>query len=127
MVDKIKWDREFGNIDDVIKSFFTVSISMVISFFLSIYLSRKLFTSKSFKGFALDAVQNKNDGYIGVTINQFELKGKIGIAKTVLRPSGKIEIDDEIYDAVSEVGFINQGEKIKVLKYKTTTANIAPN
>ncbi|MFC2137309.1 nodulation protein NfeD [Bacteroidota bacterium] len=124
MVDKIVWDREFGNIDEVLKSFFTVTISMFLSLFLSIYLSKKLFTSSGFKNLSLAAVQNKEDGYIGVTTNQFELKGKTGIAITVLRPSGKIEIEDQIYDAMSEIGFIDKGEKVKVIKYESGQVHV---
>ena len=46
-----------------------------------------------------------------------ELIGKTGIAESVLRPSGKVLIEDEIYDAVSEYGFINKNEKVIVLRY----------
>jgi len=124
MVDKIVWDKEFGNIDEVLKSFFTVTISMFLSLFLSIWLSKKLFTSSGFKNLSLATVQDKEEGYIGVTTNQFELKGKTGIAITVLRPSGKIEIDDQIYDAISEIGFIDKDEKVKVLKYESGQVHV---
>jgi membrane-bound serine protease (ClpP class) len=30
-----------------------------------------------------------------------------------------VVIDDEIYDAFSEYGFINKGEKVKVTRYET--------
>jgi len=43
--------------------------------------------------------------------------GKEGIAKTILRPAGKILIDNETYDATSESGFIEKGEKIMVVHY----------
>ena len=47
------------------------------------------------------------------------LVGKTGIAHTILRPSGMIEIDGEIYDAMSNYGFIEKGSKIKVVSYET--------
>ena len=61
----------------------------------------------------------KENGYIGVDVTQFDLKGKIGTSITVLRPSGKVEIENEIYDAKSESGFIEKGTKVKVLRYET--------
>ena len=35
---------------------------------------------------------------------------------TPLRPSGKIEIDGEIYDVVAEGEFVAQGEPVEVLR-----------
>ena len=46
-----------------------------------------------------------------------KLIGETGYAESVLRPSGKVVIDGEIYDAVSEYGYINKDEKVKVLRY----------
>jgi membrane-bound serine protease (ClpP class) len=42
--------------------------------------------------------------------------GKTGKTITVLRPGGKIEIDGDIYDAVSESGFIEPNTAVKVIK-----------
>ncbi len=41
--------------------------------------------------------------------------GKTGKAITILRPGGKVEIDGEMYDAISEVGYLDSGVKIKVV------------
>ena len=45
--------------------------------------------------------------------------GKEGIAETILRPSGKVRVDDEIYDAMANTGFVNAGTKIKVLRFES--------
>jgi membrane-bound serine protease (ClpP class) len=42
--------------------------------------------------------------------------GKTGIARTILRPSGRIEIDGEIFDAKAEISYIEKGEKILVIR-----------
>jgi membrane-bound serine protease (ClpP class) len=44
------------------------------------------------------------------------LAGKEGQAATVLRPSGKVWIEGELYDGISESGFIEKGEKVKVVR-----------
>ena len=50
--------------------------------------------------------------------NLSSLTGKEGIAATVLRPSGKVSIDGGYYDGVSESGFIEKGDKVKVVRFE---------
>jgi membrane-bound serine protease (ClpP class) len=45
-----------------------------------------------------------------------DLTGRTGVAETVLRPSGKVRLDDATYDATSEGAFIEAGSKVLVLK-----------
>jgi membrane-bound serine protease (ClpP class) len=42
--------------------------------------------------------------------------GDIGIATTLLRPSGKVKIKDEIFDVVTEGEFIKRGTPVKILE-----------
>ena len=49
---------------------------------------------------------------------QLKLVGKIGFAHTVFKPSGKLVLNGNIYDAISDGEFIEQGEKIKVVEIK---------
>jgi membrane-bound serine protease (ClpP class) len=75
-----------------------------------------LFTSRKLK-FALHTTQETDKGFVGVDAKlQKENIGKAGIAATILRPAGKVEIDGEMFDALSEVGYINKGERIKVIR-----------
>ncbi len=96
----------------------TVVIAMSSGFMLSLYLSKRLFTATSglFKDFALHATQNREDGYIGVDTTLHLMIGKTGIAHTVLRPSGKVMIDGDLFDAKSEFGFIEKGETVVVVR-----------
>ena len=81
---------------------------------LIIYLSSRIGKYGALKRVALLADQ---EGYFSVPMTPILLVGKTGVAATVLRPSGKVIIDGEYYDAVSDKGFINKGEKIVVRKY----------
>jgi membrane-bound serine protease (ClpP class) len=38
----------------------------------------------------------------------------------MLRPSGKVEIEDDIFDATALTGYIDKGEAVKVIKYETS-------
>ncbi|MCA1756570.1 MAG: nodulation protein NfeD [Bacteroidales bacterium] len=119
MIDKIVF--RFGpteeGVKEVITAFTIVMISMVASFVISIWGSSKLFSSNRFLGkLALHKTQQVNEGYVGVdSVRQHSLKGATGRAHTVLRPSGRVIIDNEIYDAVAEIGYIDRNDEIKVL------------
>jgi membrane-bound serine protease (ClpP class) len=119
MIDKIVF--RFGpseeGVREIVTAFTIVIISMIASFIISIWGSSKLFSSNRFLGkLALHKTQQVNEGYVGVDSGrQHSLKGATGKAHTVLRPSGKVMIDNEIYDAVAEIGFIDKDAEIKVL------------
>ncbi|NOU46286.1 MAG: nodulation protein NfeD [Bacteroidales bacterium] len=102
-----------------IKSFFTVIIAILVALIGSIYLSKKLFSSTSFGQFALNSVQDKKEGFTSATEGYTQMIGKKGRVKSMLRPSGKIEIDGEIFDATAVSGFIDKDEAIEVIKYQT--------
>jgi membrane-bound serine protease (ClpP class) len=122
MVDNIIFDFEFHSTQALIiilKSFVIVSVSIFLSFILSLYLSKKALTSKAFSWIVLDSTQKKEDGFVGVDSKQKDLIGKTGEASTNLRPSGKVEIEDDYYDAISEIGFISRGDKIKIIDYRS--------
>ena len=102
----------------VFKSFLLVIISMSISLFLSIYFSSRIITNSRIEGLALKSEQRREDGFISVD-NKTHLLGKEGIAMTMLRPSGKIELDGEVFDAISEIGFIEASEKVVINKYES--------
>jgi len=34
-------------------------------------------------------------------------------------PVGKVEINDTIYDATAETGYIEKGQKVKVIRFET--------
>jgi membrane-bound serine protease (ClpP class) len=123
MVDNVVFEHELhaeAALTAVLKAFFIVSLSMFLGLVLSLYLSKKILTSSRFSSLVLDSVQNKDEGYVGVDKEQSTLIGKTGVAYTVLRPGGKVNIDGEIYDAKSEIGFIEKGEEIKVIKAETS-------
>ena len=47
--------------------------------------------------------------------NPIDLKGKKGVAETVLRPSGKVSIEGHLYDAFTRGEYIEKGQTVEVL------------
>jgi membrane-bound serine protease (ClpP class) len=108
-------------VTEVLRAFLIVIIAFFLSLTGSFYLSRKLFTTSRFGELALNTVQNTDEGYTSANFQMKTLPGKTGTAFTMLRPSGKVEIDDDVYDATALTGFIDKGETVKVVKYETST------
>jgi membrane-bound serine protease (ClpP class) len=121
MVDNVDFEFTVPSMTPVIKSLFIVMISFLLSIVLSIFLSKKLLTAGSspLHQFVLNETQEVEKGYLGVELKNIEMIGKTGIAMTVLRPSGKVDIEGNMYDAVAETGFVEQGASVKVVKYET--------
>ena len=57
--------------------------------------------------------QSSAEGY-SISKNYENLIGETGICVTVLRPSGRVEINGKVYQAVSTGGFIEVGESVLV-------------
>ena len=121
LVDNVVLEREFtgAGLSALMKALSLVLVSLFLGLILSLWAARKLLTTTGFLHLALDSEQVTEKGFIGVETKQKELVGMTGIAHTVLRPSGKVMIDDTIYDAKSEYGLIQKGEPVKVIRYET--------
>ncbi|MCD7711952.1 MAG: nodulation protein NfeD [Firmicutes bacterium] len=88
----------------------TVLAGLVCSILLIIWISHKIGSPGMLNKMALHT-------HLEEARSVPDLSGLIGIhgvAATVLRPSGKVTIAGEIYDAVSESGFIEKGSKVQV-------------
>lgn len=104
---------------ELTKSFFIVIIAVFASMAGSLFLSQKLFTTNRFGHLALDTVQDKADGFTSATQAYTDVIGKSGTTFSMLRPSGKVIIEDEMYDATAVSGYIDADTDIVVLSYQT--------
>lgn len=62
----------------------------------------------------LEDSQKVEDGYTVGSARRVALIGRRGVAVTALRPAGKVEVGDELVDAVSEGEFIEQGTPVVI-------------
>lgn len=92
----------------------TVLIGLGLGFILMIWLSNKIGTKGMFRKVALH--KDLEDAHSSPSLTP--LIGKEGTAFTVLRPSGKVMIDNELYDGISDSGFIEKGTKVKVVRFE---------
>lgn len=109
-------DFDFQHVSavDTGRAALTVLLGLGFGFTFVIWLSNKIGHKGPLKKMALNADLEEAVSSPVLT----RLIGKEGLAATVLRPSGKVAIDDETYDAVSDSGFIDKGTPVKVVKFE---------
>lgn len=101
----------------LVNSFLIVVAAMIFSVALMVIFGKNILQSSAFKKLVLADEQTAESGYTS-SVPKVNLIHRDGIAKTVLRPGGKIEIDGIWYDAVALDGFIEAGEAIYVEKHE---------
>ncbi|HZL12257.1 MAG TPA: NfeD family protein [Prolixibacteraceae bacterium] len=118
LVKNVNFTFEQVPMNDLLIALATVLSGTVGGIGLAIYLSQKMFTAETgrFSHLSLHQVMKIEDGYVGIDPELLQLNGKHGVAATTLRPSGKINIDGKIYDAMAEVGMIEKGTTVIVTK-----------
>jgi membrane-bound serine protease (ClpP class) len=87
----------------------------------SIWFGMKVINANTrFGAIALKTELGKETGFISQDIAMYDLVGKTGRAVTFLRPAGKVEIEEELYDAVSEFGLIDKDAEVKVVRFENS-------
>lgn len=122
LINNVNFDFEGVEMGHVGVAVTTVVLGVSGGFILSLYLGNKVFTANTgmFRNMSLKSVQNVDEGFVSIEPRMFALKGRTGVSKTVLRPSGKVLIDGEVFDAVAITGFIDQDTNVKVERVEAT-------
>jgi membrane-bound serine protease (ClpP class) len=115
MVNNINFDFTFVKTDALLNALFLVIFSVLIGMFLAFYFTKKLFTAAKL-GFALFNSEDRDLGYISTETNHKALVGKTGISTSMLRPTGKVFIEGDMYQATAESSYIDIDVNIKVVK-----------
>jgi membrane-bound serine protease (ClpP class) len=97
---------------------FVVIIAVTVSVFLSIFITKKLFSENSFAHLGLYKTQQREQGYTSASDKYEAMKGKEGKSLTKLRPAGKVVVENDTFDAIAEIGFVEKDEDIVVTGYR---------
>lgn len=90
--------------------------------FLTSRFGPKFITNRS----ELHHSQRVEDGYIAVDASLSALVGAEAVTVTDMHPSGKITIEGNEYDAVSQRGYIESGTAVKVVRYENAQLYVVP-
>jgi len=102
------------------KAIAIVAVPFIFGLVLLLTMSTKLVEAGYFKRVALNTSQESSAGY---TVEQKALSflvGKTGSAVTPLKPSGKVDISGEVYDAITEGEWINRNEIVYIKGYQSS-------
>lgn len=114
---------EFVPLGDIIVASFATIGGLAGGILLLFFGGARLSKTKAFQRIALGDTQEVKDGYSVNTFNA-NLLGQKGKAFTILRPSGKVIIDEQIYDAFTRGDYIEKGESIEVIGTEGVTLKV---
>jgi membrane-bound serine protease (ClpP class) len=115
LLDNHYFSFEHVQMSDILRSTMTVFSGLLLATGAIVWLSSRIGEKGMFQRIALTTDLSTSESTDQKT---HSLVGKTGKAMTVLRPSGKVIIDNEVYDAVSNQGFINSGTTVTVIKFE---------
>jgi len=114
---------EFVPLGDIIVATFATIGGLTGGILLLFFGGARLTKTKAFQRIALNDTQEKSQGYTVNTLSD-TLLAKKGIAYTVLRPGGKVIIDEQIYDAFTRGDYVEKGESIEVIGNEGITLKV---
>lgn len=123
MIPNNAFDFTFVPTGDLFVALLTVILAAICAIGLIFYFAPKVNQWQAFSSIALATTQKRTEGYSS-TLYSDDLMGKEGIAHTRLMPSGKVVIEDEVYDAYSRGEFIDKGEAVKVISTEGTSLKV---
>ena len=100
----------------ILEALFVVIFAVIGAMILTFFAIKHVFYSSKY-GLSLFNEMKAEQGFTSTDIDMKSLVAKQGIAATILRPSGKIYIDETQYDAICKYSFISKGEKIIVVDF----------
>lgn len=126
-LNNIVFDFTFVTGHDISRSILTVLAGLVVAVVLLIYLSHRIGSRGWLYQFALHAEQKNEEGYVGIDTAASNLVGSHGTTLTRMSPSGKVEVNGDVYDAVSQHGkFIDAHTTVVVNLHQNNQLYVTP-
>jgi membrane-bound serine protease (ClpP class) len=114
MLNNDAFDFEFVPMNDIVFAFSAATGGLLGGVVLLFVGGARLANTRFYKRVALTDTQESSAGYTS-SFNPRNMKGKKGVAETVLRPSGKVSIEGHLYDAFTRGEYVEKGQRVEVL------------
>ncbi len=123
MVNNQSFDFTFVPSDNLKQSLISVLIGMVGAVLLAALTWNRFAASRSVQRLVLNNTFQGDEGYRS-SADSSHLVGRTGIAHTPMNPTGRVIIDDILYDAQAREGFIEKGEQVQVIDHSTFSLRV---
>ncbi|WP_161888336.1 NfeD family protein [Pontibacter russatus] len=123
MVNNYNFDFTFVPSDQLLKSLISVVAGVAGAGMAIAFAWNRLANSKAMDGVVLRNSFHSKEGYRSAN-SADHLVGKTGLAHTRMTPSGRVMIDDTIYDAQARDGYIEKGEAVQVIDQSTFSLRV---
>lgn len=114
MLNNDAFDFEFVRMNDILVSLAAATGGMLGGIVLLFVAGARIADTRFYKRIALTETQKSSKGYTS-NFNKESMVTKKGIAHTVLRPSGKILIDGQLFDAFTRGEYVEKGQPVEVI------------
>jgi membrane-bound serine protease (ClpP class) len=124
----IMLNNDFFNFDfvpfgDIVVAIFTTFGGLCGGVLLFFFGGAKFANTKAFQRIALMDTQDSSKGYSTNFIPEVSV-GQKGQAYTILRPSGRVMINNKIYDAFTRGEYIEKGDDVEVVEVEGSTLKV---
>jgi len=116
LLNNVALDFSLVTFNALLEAVFIVILSIFGSIIIAFFGVKHILTNPNY-GLALTTVMNSSDGFVATKLEPKGFIGSEAVAYTVLRPAGKIEIENSIYDATTDESFIDKGDKVKIVNF----------
>lgn len=123
MLNNDYFNFDFVPLGDIVVAMFATLGGISGSILLLFLGGARLSQTRAFTRIALTDTQESDKGYTSTTLSA-NMQGKVGTAFTVLRPSGKVMIDEVVYDAFTRGEYLEQGDTIEVISTESSTLRV---
>ncbi|MEQ9285985.1 MAG: NfeD family protein [Cyclobacteriaceae bacterium] len=123
MLNNDAFDFSFVNSTKLVTALFTIFIAFGGAVVLMFIGGVRLTTTNMFKKIALQTEMTRELGYTS-NFKKESFTGKQGVAFTILRPSGKVMIDGELYDAYTRGNYIEKDTPVEVVSDEGTSLKV---
>jgi membrane-bound serine protease (ClpP class) len=123
MINNDVFDFSFVPAGEIMTAVLTTLVGLLGAVIIMIFGGFGFTETKLFRRVALVDVQDSKEGYTS-NFKARSYLGESGIAFTVLRPSGKVKIGEEVLDAYTRGEFIAEGAQVKVIDEEGTSLKV---
>ncbi|OHX68620.1 NfeD family protein [Flammeovirga pacifica] len=116
-------DFTFVDASQIWASLISVLGAMFVSGLFIITFAHKIMDMPMFNKVGLKESMSSDEGY-SADVFETSYVGQVGVTHTVLRPSGKIKIENEYFDATTEGGFIEKGTEVEVVSQNNMSLKV---